>query len=182
MMRTNAIVAVCRGNGIGIKNNIPWRLKKEMGYFNRMTTTTVDPSKVNAVVMGRKTWESIPPKFAPLAGRFNVVLSNSLSSVPEKADQLCSSLQSAIASLTQNPKIENIWIIGGSRIYQEAIEKKMCDRVYITRIDADFDCDTFFPEVDFTKFKEVEDEQVPKGVQEENGLQYRFYVYEAADD
>lgn len=177
-MKVCAIVAVCRKNGIGMNNKLPWRLKNEMAYFTRITTTTVDSSKVNAVVMGRKTWQSIPPKFAPLAGRLNVVLSRCLTEVPEKADLLFASLPSAIASLKANSKVESIFIIGGSQIYEEALKSSVCDRVYITRIDSDFQCDSFFPELDQDKFVEVNDDQVPSEIQEENGIHYKFHVYE----
>lgn len=56
---------------------MPWKLPGDMAYFRELTSRTADPGKQNAVVMGRKTWESIPPKFRPLAGRLNVVLSRS---------------------------------------------------------------------------------------------------------
>lgn len=177
-MRVCAIVAVCRGNGIGINNKLPWRLKNEMAYFTRITQTTIDSSKVNAVIMGRKTWQSIPPKYAPLAGRLNVVLSRSMDNVPEKADLLFSSLPSAIESLKKNCKVENIFIIGGSQIYEEALKNDLCDRVYITRIDGEFECDSFFPELDSSKFYEVTDEHVPSEIQEEKGINYKFHVYE----
>ena len=57
------IVAACEGNGIGKGGNLPWRLQSEMAYFAKMTKTTEDSTKKNAVIMGRKTWQSIPEKF-----------------------------------------------------------------------------------------------------------------------
>ena len=76
--KVSMIAAVCQGNGIGIKGNLPWRLKNEMAYFTRITSETKDGDKKNAVVMGRKSWDSIPPKYRPLPGRVNVVISRSL--------------------------------------------------------------------------------------------------------
>ncbi len=80
-MKVNLIVAGCKvlGKetkvyGIGNKGQLPWRLKNEMKFFAKMTTTTKDTSKKNAVIMGRKTWESIPEKFRPLKNRFNLIL------------------------------------------------------------------------------------------------------------
>jgi dihydrofolate reductase len=71
------VVAATRKLGIGKGGAMPWKLPGDMAYFKDLTTRTRDISKQNAVVMGRKTWESIPPKFRPLPGRVNVVLSRS---------------------------------------------------------------------------------------------------------
>ena len=75
-MKFNLIVAAC-GKSLGIGNNgqLPWRLQSEMKHFATTTKTTQDPGKQNAVIMGRKTWESIPLKFRPLKNRLNIVLS-----------------------------------------------------------------------------------------------------------
>ena len=70
------IVATCQDNGIGRDNNLPWRLKSELAYFAKMTKTTQDFSKQNAVLMGRKTWQSIPARIKPLRNRVNIVLSS----------------------------------------------------------------------------------------------------------
>ena len=83
-MKINLIVAGCRLNGndnvlgIGQAGNLPWKLKKEMKHFANLTTFTKDTEKQNAVLMGRKTWESIPFKFKPLKNRYNLVLTSQL--------------------------------------------------------------------------------------------------------
>lgn len=71
----NLIVAVDDCGGIGRNGGLPWRLPAEMARFAKLTTSTVDSKKKNAVIMGRKVWESIPTKFRPLKNRFNIVLS-----------------------------------------------------------------------------------------------------------
>eukprot|EP01043_Picozoa_sp_COSAG02_P013258 COSAG02_NODE_527_length_20704_cov_120.745462_10_plen_104_part_00 len=77
----SVIVAASRGSwGIGKDGGIPWQLPGDMAHFRKVTLETVDPERQNAVVMGRRTWESIPPKFRPLAGRINIVLTRTPSS------------------------------------------------------------------------------------------------------
>ena len=77
MIPFNIIVAVDSKNGIGKKGNLPWSFSADMKRFKEITSTTKDKSKQNAVVMGRKTWNSIPEKFRPLPGRLNLVLTRS---------------------------------------------------------------------------------------------------------
>ena len=70
------VVAATQKGGIGLKNDLPWpKLKGDMSFFRDLTSTCDDENKMNAVILGRKTWESIPTKFRPLPGRINIVLS-----------------------------------------------------------------------------------------------------------
>lgn len=72
-IKLNLIVAMCNSNrGIGINGEIPWRLPKDMKHFANVTTFTKDPKKINAVIMGRLTWQSIPKQFRPMPNRLNV--------------------------------------------------------------------------------------------------------------
>jgi len=74
-MTLKLIVAATEQFGIGIKGNLPWKLSQDMKYFRQLTMSTIDPKKQNSVIMGRKTWESIPPSFRPLTKRVNIVIS-----------------------------------------------------------------------------------------------------------
>lgn len=74
MSRLTIIVAATKANGIGINNSLPWHLPKDMKYFSQVTSNAADGQQ-NAVIMGRKTWESIPKKHRPLSNRYNIVLS-----------------------------------------------------------------------------------------------------------
>jgi len=179
------IVAACEGNGIGKSGNLPWRLKSEMAYFAKMTKTTEDSTKKNAVIMGRKTWQSIPEKFRPLKERLNVVLSTQSKQDVVGGDSpdvvVCNSLEEAFSSVEAaalDNKIESCWIIGGSSVYEEALKHPKLDKVYLTKILKEFDCDTFFPSLDEKQWKIVQEKDVPNDIQEENDIQFKYCVYQ----
>lgn len=173
----SVIAAVSRNGGIGYKGDLPWKLKKEMEYFNRMTTLVNCKGNQNAVIMGRCTWQSIPEKYRPLKGRTNVVISQTLNSVPEGV-LLYPKLQEALKSLCLNDNIENIWVIGGSGLYNEAVNDNNCKHLFLTKIDQEYLCDAFFPDFDPKQFEETnEAANVPRGIQEENGIKYEFKVF-----
>ncbi|XP_054722598.1 dihydrofolate reductase-like [Uloborus diversus] len=116
----NIIAAACQNMGIGNKGALPWRLKKEMNFFKEKTSTTTSPEKQNAVIMGRRTWFSIPEKFRPLSGRINVVLSGRHKTL-EGADYVADSLEQAMDWLQSSPtneKLDKIFVIGGATIYK----------------------------------------------------------------
>lgn len=201
--KISVIAACCRSNGIGLDGRLPWNLKSEMNYFTRITSTVINKDTVNgqndsassnmqnAVVMGIKTYLSIPPKFRPLKNRFNVVLSRKASEIPTGAKYLCRSLDEAINTLFKEPNIDQIFIIGGAEVYAQAIQRPDCDQIFLTRIDNDYECDCFFPEIDLNHFEDITDEKllpkykkiveddykIPLGVQTEGGVQFRYHLY-----
>lgn len=181
--KLNLIVAVSENMGIGINGDLPWRLRKEMAHFSRMTKHTKDSSKQNAVIMGRKTWESIPEKKRPLDGRINLVLSRQ-NLFLEPNMLVCSSLETALQRLQEPPlagTVESAWVIGGSSVYKEAMASPYCSHIYLTKIFKTFECDTFFPRVPADTFKRIKDPDVPDQMQEENDLSYEYQVYERQD-
>ncbi|KAK2004832.1 dihydrofolate reductase [Colletotrichum falcatum] len=161
------IVAATRNMGIGAKGGLPWTgLKKEMAYFARVTKrlpSQAPPDARNAVIMGRKTWESIPPKFRPLKGRLNIVISRSHpawdpSSAPaaaaaatpdaDKEPIKVGSLEQALAFLRADgvaSRLGRVFVIGGAQIYEAALRAPEAKRVLLTKVLADFECDAFFP-------------------------------------
>ncbi|EEB19428.1 Dihydrofolate reductase, putative [Pediculus humanus corporis] len=179
----NLIAAVCSNNGIGYKGNLPWNLRKELQYFNRMTKDVKNPEKKNAVIMGRKTWDSLPHNWKPLPGRYNFVLTTQ--SLNLDGAVVCSDLNDLIKKINSpdySNLIETAWVIGGSKVYESVLKYGLCHRFYLTRIKKEFECDCFF-NYDFTKdFKEVSDDRVPKGVQKENEIEYVFHVYEKVNE
>eukprot|EP00092_Neocalanus_flemingeri_P032222 GFUD01035022.1.p1 GENE.GFUD01035022.1~~GFUD01035022.1.p1 ORF type:complete len:196 (+),score=72.92 GFUD01035022.1:81-668(+) len=174
------IVAVCAENGIGKDNNLPWRIKSELSYFAKMTKTVGNFSKQNAVLMGRKTWESIPARIRPLKNRINIVLTRQdKSKISEDENVLvCDSLENALEVVDgMNEQIETCWVIGGSSVYEEAMKNPRMERIYLTNIMKDYDCDTFFPSISDDNWEQVEEKMVPKEVQEEEGVKFEYRVY-----
>lgn len=90
-----------------------------MAFFTRMTTDTKDRTRRNVVIMGRRTWDSIPERFKPLKGRENVVLTSSKSRIPANAAMSCTNLSDALEDIAEmQHRIERVWVIGGSKVYK----------------------------------------------------------------
>jgi len=157
------IAAVTKTNGIGQSSvGIPWHLPKDLAFFSR-ATSIAPAGKTNAVVMGRKCWESIPLKHRPLKGRINVVVSsqsdynlgggnsNILASSPREGLSALSKLdyddEEASSTDPETVRLHRTFIIGGAQIYRESLSYPETNRILITRIfEPDFDCDVYFPE------------------------------------
>lgn len=141
-MTFNIIVAMDRKQGIGINNTLPWNLSKDLKRFAMLTKGNGN----NAIVMGRKTYESIGK---PLRKRSNIVLSTTM----EKSDHLivCRNVKEVLEYCIEN-HFDQVWIIGGATIYDEFLNIiGIIDNIYITLIDYVFDCDTFF---NFTNYSD----------------------------
>ncbi|KAH7835662.1 hypothetical protein Vadar_028510 [Vaccinium darrowii] len=172
------IVAATQNMGIGKDGKLPWKLPSDMKFFKELTQTTSDPAKKNAVVMGRKTWESIPLEYRPLPGRLNVVLTRSGSFDIATAENvvICGSIASSLELLAASPyclSIEKVFVIGGGQILREALNAPGCDAIHMTEIETSFECDTFIPAVDtsvffpwYSSFPSVE-----------NNIRYSFTTY-----
>ncbi|KAJ6402829.1 hypothetical protein OIU84_014857 [Salix udensis] len=144
--------------GIGKDGRLPWKLPSDLKFFKDLTLTTTDSGKKNAVIMGRKTWESIPLEHRPLPGRLNVVLTRSGSFDIATAENvvICGSMGSALELLVASPyclSIEKVFVIGGGQILRESLNAPGCDAIHITEIETDFDCDTFIPAIDTSVFQ-----------------------------
>ncbi|XP_033287802.1 dihydrofolate reductase-like [Orcinus orca] len=169
-----------RGRAIVKNGDLPWPLlRNEYRYFQRMTTTSSVEGKQNLVIMGRKTWFSIPETNRPLKDRINIVLSRELKEPPQGAHFLAKSLDDALKLIEQpelTNKVDMVWIVGHSSVYKEAMNRPGHLRLFVTRIMQEFESDTFFPETDLEKCKLLpEYPGVPSDVQEEKGI---FEEYE----
>jgi len=165
------VVAADLEGGIGLDGQLPWKLSQDMKYFKELTSNTEESGAQNAVIMGRKTWESIPEKRRPLSGRLNVVLTRSSNYEVPTGVLVCASLDEAMAKLSElNP--ENCFVIGGGEIYRQALTHQQCRRIYLTEIRAKFKCDTTFPE-----YQSSYEELSASPILRENDLEFCFKVF-----
>jgi len=150
------VAAASETRGIGYQGKLPWRLTGDMKHFKQLTMTPPSPNLINAVIMGRKTWESIPSKFRPLEGRVNVILSRSgHAAPPEKLAEsspviVARSLEEAMTTINSRSDVGSTFIIGGGEIYKLAMESGLVNRVVYTNVKglpSDFEFDAFFPEM-----------------------------------
>lgn len=179
----SCVAAMSTNRGIGNKGSLPWPpLRTDLRFLEKITTEVKDKDKWNAVLLGRKTWESLGASNQPLIGRLNIVISKSLKSPPSGAHYVCDSVLSTVQMLSAPPftsTVEKILVLGGTDVYKEAIESRFCHRIYLTRINQEFEADAFFPMFDENVYKLISNpSEVPQGVFEENQVQYKFCVYE----
>lgn len=141
MTEYSIIVASTVDGGIGKNNTIPWYIKEDLQYFKDITTDYNSMVKLNAVIMGRNTWESLPRK--PLKYRLNIVVSTTLEQEKVNGALIVRSLYDAHIRLRNFTYINQVFVIGGTRLYNEAILDNRYTKIYITKIYDDYDCDTF---------------------------------------
>ena len=155
-MIVSLIAAMARNHVIGKDNQLPWKLPEDLKRFKAITLG-------HPIIMGRKTFDSLG---RPLPGRENIVLSRRPGLVLPGAT-VFGSLAEAFERFAGTDN--EVFVIGGAEIYAQALSR--ADRLYLTRIDADFPGDAFFPEVDWRAFTEVSCEVF------ETPLPHRYLVY-----
>jgi dihydrofolate reductase len=134
------IWAQSRRGVIGQQGALPWHLPEDLAFFKRMTAQ-------DAVVMGRRTWESLPDAVRPLPRRMNLVLTRQLEFEALGA-HVVQSMEEAIRLVGQE---KTLWLIGGSSLFKDFLP--IAERVCLTEIDANFDGDTFAPPLDSPAFE-----------------------------
>ena len=157
------IAAVARNRALGKDGQLLWHLPEDMRYFRETT-------RGKPVIMGRKTWESLPDAFRPLPGRRNIVISRN-PAYDAPGATLAGSLEEA-SRLTQDDA--EVFIIGGSEIYRQALP--LAQRLYLTEVTQDFAADAFFPEFSDREWKEISRSEQKSG----SGLEFTFAVYQRA--
>lgn len=166
-MKFAIIAALDSQRGIGRHGRLPWHLGGDLDHFKKLTIGRGH----NAVIMGRVTWLSLPEQFKPLPQRLNVVLSKQPQKMPAGVLQ-AASLDEAL-SLPAVTNCDQVWVIGGARVYEHAITHPDCQKIYLTEIEGQFSCDTFFPPLPTNFVKVSLSEPLC-----ENSITYRFAVYE----
>jgi len=166
-MKVSLIVAVGENLEIGKDNDLLWHLPKDMRFFTQTT-------KGHHVIMGRKNWESIPLKYRPLSDRTNIVVSRKKEMKFEGGEHV-RTIKEGIDLARQNGDDE-AFIIGGGQIYSAALNDELIDTMYITRVHSAFNADTYFPEIDFSKWKEVSSTHFE--TDEKNKHSFTIYTYD----
>ena len=155
-MRLHLIFARARNGVIGRDNTLPWHLPEDLAHFKR--TTLGCP-----VIMGRKTWDSLPPKFRPLPGRTNVVISRQTDWAAEGACT-AATLDDALAACATAP---DVWVIGGAQIYALALPR--AHSAVVTELDIEVQGDAFAPPFDASWIETAREDHVAA-----NGTPYSF--------
>ncbi len=131
--KVSLILACMLDGGIGHQSSLPWSIPEEMKKFRKITTKCSDPDKINAVIMGRQTWESLSK---PLTNRLNIILTSDIYySVPYENTIVLHSISRALLYCDQ-AFIENIFIIGGAKLYNLFLESSTyfgkIDKIYLS--------------------------------------------------
>jgi len=172
-MHLNLIYARAKNGVIGSNGTMPWHLPEDLAHFKKLTMGCT-------VLMGRKTWESLPPAFRPLPGRVNVVVTRQ-SNWQAKGAQIAHSLTQALSICKQigiqtNTQNKPVWVMGGAQIYQEALP--FAQRAYVTEIDAEYAGDAYAPVLSEQEWQEQEREKHVNAA----GLSYSFVMYQRREN
>lgn len=149
------IAAIGKNNELGKDGRLLWNLAADLKNFKNLTDG-------QTVAMGRKTFESLPPKFRPLPNRKNIVLTRDKTWSHENVE-----------TVSDFSELKDAWIIGGGEIYKQFIN--IAAELHITHVDGDFEADTHFPEIDLVVWKKVSEESQEKN--EKNSHNFIYTVY-----
>jgi len=158
--RIHMIFARAANGVIGRDNTIPWRLPEDMARLKRLTTGW-------PVIMGRKTWDSLPAKFRPLPGRANIVITRQ----PDWKDQGAETATSLADALAQCASSAEVWILGGAQIYAQAMP--LADRIEVTEIAENIEGDAYAPPLGAEWRETAREDHVSA-----TGMKFSFITYQ----
>ncbi|PVU85370.1 hypothetical protein BB561_005863 [Smittium simulii] len=207
----NIVAAIDQNYGIGLDNDIPWYIPEDLVYFNKLTKTGINvpqsdiansesDNSMSVCIMGRKTWESLPDKYRPLPGRFNIILSSKqnlidLNNTRYKNVRIASSIKQAISLVheinqsTTSIKLGSVFIVGGSNIYEQALLEPRY-RLFITHVKnpSKKNCTVFFPQflnrdgINQKHFNDLKSllyfDIEPGKLVSKSGIEYEFTLYQ----
>ena len=160
------LVALSNNFVIGVNNDLPWKLKKDLQHFSAYTQN-------KAIVMGRKTFESIG---RPLPNRKNIVISSTLND--QEGIDIVSSLDQGIKVADQwnkrNTESEEVVLIGGGYVFEES--KNMVNKLVLTRVNCEIDGDVFYPEIDLSNWKKISTESFKHDSENEYDFSVETFV------
>ncbi len=162
-MQINLIWAEAHNSVIGMNGKMPWHLPEDLAHFKRVTLGA-------PVIMGRKTWDSLPERFRPLPGRTNIVISRRDDFLVDQVGPDLHVITSLEAALDMASQHSEVWVIGGAQIYAQALP--LAKKIIVTKIDAAFAGDAFAPALDSHW---VETKREPHTAA--SGLSYTFTTY-----
>lgn len=170
------IAAVDADLGLGKNGTLPWQLSADLKHF-KTVTSACPADKKNAVIMGRKTWDSLPDQYRPLPGRINLVLSRQKKMTLPPDVLSAESLDAALLQLREGAHptlVHEVFVIGGADIFEQSISDPACRKLYLTHIQQSFSCDRFFPK-DYPAFFKLTQKSAPA---KEKSIDYFFAEYE----
>ena len=162
-MRVNLIYARSRNGVIGRDNGLPWHLPEDMAHFKRLTAGC-------PVIMGRKTWDSLPAKFRPLPGRPNLVVTRQAGWFADGAFAALGLDEALSTCARMDPVPEDVWVIGGAQLY--ALALPLAHRAMVTELARDFEGDTLAPTLGTEWHPTKREEHVSR-----NGIPFAFITY-----
>ncbi len=163
-MRANLIYARPRNGVIGAHNGLPWHLPQDLAHFKRQTAGA-------PVMMGRKTWDSLPPRFKPLPGRTNIVVTRQRDWNSQGAMAVDSLEWGCALCAGMAPTPNELWVIGGAQLFAAAMP--LATRAIVTELDRDYEGDVFAPKLDDQWKEMARDTHVA-----DDGMQFAFVTYE----
>ena len=160
------LVAISNNFVIGVNNDLPWKLKKDLQHFKTYTQS-------KAIVMGRKTFESIG---RPLPNRKNIVISSTLNSQDgiEVVENLDLGIKTASKWNKKNTQNEEVVLIGGGYVFEES--QNIVNKLVLTRVDCAIDGDIFYPKIDFSNWKKISTESYQQDIENEYDFRVETYI------
>lgn len=169
------VIANTTNGGIGFENDLPWKrkLSTDLKRFRQITTNS-EPNKMNAVIMGRKTWESLPLNYRPLPNRINIILSKNNIQIDENENVcVCTSFENALEFANNSKQIDQVFVIGGSSLFDLALQSPFCSTIHQTLILENFNCDTKINMDLLNNFTIVQS----TNIQTENNIRFQFQTW-----